>query len=83
MLRHNNELTYEDLFERSICLSEDGEFTVVVPTDVSGQCIKELLINHSFISMQNLQIFIANPSYPLKETVTFYSSKSRMPDKNY
>lgn len=73
--RHNNELTYEDLFSGvSQLLSEDGEFTVVVPTDVSDS-IKEVASNHSLYPCRQLNV-ITKPGLPPKRTlITFVFKK--------
>lgn len=73
--RHNNELTYEDLFSGvSQLLSKDGEFTVVVPTDVSDS-IKEVASNHSLYPCRQLNV-ITKPGLPPKRTlITFVFKK--------
>lgn len=77
--RHNNELTYEELLKGvATLLAADGEFTIVIPSDASGQ-VKEIASHYSLFPSKQLDV-ITKPGLPPKRniiTFTFHKQACR------
>ena len=69
--RHDNELTYEDLLEGvSRLLSATGEFTVIIPADVSEK-VKEIALDYSLYPYKQLNIITTPGLSPKRCLITF------------
>ncbi|WP_455585093.1 tRNA1(Val) (adenine(37)-N6)-methyltransferase [Bacteroides sp.] len=69
--RHANELSYEELLKGvARLLSADGEFTIVIPTDVSVK-IKEIAAGYSLHPYKQLNVITKPGLNPKRTLITF------------
>lgn len=75
--RHNHELTYQELLKGvALLLAADGEFTIVIPTDVIDS-VKEIAADYALYPSRQLNV-ITRPGLPPKRNlITFTFQKQK------
>lgn len=75
--RHDNELTYEELLKGvAQLLSTNGEFTIVIPADVSDK-IKEIASSYSLYPYKQLNVITKPGLSPKRNLITFTFQKQK------
>lgn len=75
--RHNNRLPYEDLLKGvSRLLTTDGEFTIVIPADISDR-VKEIAACHSLYPSVQLNVITRPELPPKRNLITFTFQKQQ------